>query len=382
VDPAELRDRFQVLFDGEARLFRAPGRVNLIGEHTDYNDGFVLPAAIELQTFAAVAGGTGRRVRIHSLNFRETVSVDLDTGGLRRRNHWSDYPLGVVATLLGAGYALRSVDLLLYGEVPPGAGLSSSASLEVATALALLAVAGIDLSPLETAKLCQRAENEFVGARCGIMDPFVSRCAQAGHALLLDCRSLEERSVPLPDTLRLVVCHSGVRHALASGEYNARRAQCEEGVRALAEVNPGVRSLRDATPALLEENRGRIPPVVFARCHHVVSENERTQEAAAALERLDLATVGRLMAASHASLRDEYEVSCRELDLLVDAAVPLEGVFGARMTGAGFGGCTVNLVRTEAVPAFCEQVTRAFERVTGRKPKIYQSAAAAGACEL
>ena len=382
MDPAELRDRFQVLFDGEARLFRAPGRVNLIGEHTDYNDGFVLPAAIELQTFAAVAGGTGRRVRIHSLNFRETVSVDLDTGGLRRRNHWSDYPLGVVATLLGAGYALRSVDLLLYGEVPPGAGLSSSASLEVATALALLAVAGIDLSPLETAKLCQRAENEFVGARCGIMDPFVSRCAQAGHALLLDCRSLEERSVPLPDTLRLVVCHSGVRHALASGEYNARRAQCEEGVRALAEVNPGVRSLRDATPALLEENRGRIPPVVFARCHHVVSENERTQEAAAALERLDLATVGRLMAASHASLRDEYEVSCRELDLLVDAAVPLEGVFGARMTGAGFGGCTVNLVRTEAVPAFCEQVTRAFERVTGRKPKIYQSAAAAGACEL
>ena len=382
MDPAELRDRFQVLFDGEARLFRAPGRVNLIGEHTDYNDGFVLPAAIELQTFAAVAGGTGRRVRIHSLNFRETVSVDLDTGGLRRRNHWSDYPLGVVATLLGAGYALRSVDLLLYGEVPPGAGLSSSASLEVATSLALLAVAGIDLSPLETAKLCQRAENEFVGARCGIMDPFVSRCAQAGHALLLDCRSLEERSVPLPDTLRLVVCHSGVRHALASGEYNARRAQCEEGVRALAEVNPGVRSLRDATPALLEENRGRIPPVVFARCHHVVSENERTQEAAAALERLDLATVGRLMAASHASLRDEYEVSCRELDLLVDAAVPLEGVFGARMTGAGFGGCTVNLVRTEAVPAFCEQVTRAFERVTGRKPKIYQSAAAAGACEL
>jgi len=382
VDPAELRDRFQVLFDGEARLFRAPGRVNLIGEHTDYNDGFVLPAAIELQTFAAVAGGTGRRVRIHSLNFRETVSVDLDTGGLRRRNHWSDYPLGVVATLLGAGYALRSVDLLLYGEVPPGAGLSSSASLEVATSLARLAVAGIDLSPLETAKLCQRAENEFVGARCGIMDPFVSRCAQAGHALLLDCRSLEERSVPLPDTLRLVVCHSGVRHALASGEYNARRAQCEEGVRALAEVNPGVRSLRDATPALLEENRGRIPPVVFARCHHVVSENERTQEAAAALERLDLATVGRLMAASHASLRDEYEVSCRELDLLVDAAVPLEGVFGARMTGAGFGGCTVNLVRTEAVPAFCEQVTRAFERVTGRKPKIYQSAAAAGACEL
>jgi galactokinase len=381
VDPAVLRDRFRVLFGGEARLFRAPGRVNLIGEHTDYNDGFVLPAAIDFQTFAAAARRADRGLRIHSVNLDETVSFDLDAGA-RRRGHWSDYPLGVAATLARAGHTLTGADLLLYGEVPPGAGLSSSAALEVATALALIAVAGLELSPLETAKLCQRAENEFVGTLCGIMDPFVSRFAQAGHALLIDCRSLESRAVPLPEALSLVICDSGVRHALASGEYNARRAQCEQGVRALAEVNPRVRALRDATLATLEESRSRIPPVVFARCHHVVSENERTLEAAAALERRDLSAVGRLMAASHASLRDAYEVSCRELDALVDAAAPLEGVFGARMTGGGFGGCTVNLVRADTVQAFREGVTRAFERATGRKPKIYESSAAAGASEL
>lgn len=382
MDPAELRDRFHGLFGGEARLFRAPGRVNLIGEHTDYNDGFVLPAAIDFQTFAAAARRPGRCLRIHSVNLGETVSFDFGAGLPRRRGHWSDYPLGVAATLVREGHALTGADLLLYGEVPPGAGLSSSAALEVATALALIAVAGLELAPMETAKLCQRAENEFVGTLCGIMDPFVSRFAQTGHALLIDCRSLEARAVPLPDAVRLVICNSGVQHALASGEYNARRAQCEQGVRALAEGNPKVRALRDATLETLEENRGRIPPVVFARCHHVVSENQRTLEAAAALEHGDLGAFGRLMAASHASLRDAYEVSCRELDVLVDAATPLEGVYGARMTGAGFGGCTVNLVRADAVPAFREDVTQAFERATRRKPKIYESSAAAGACEL
>jgi galactokinase len=382
VDAAALRDRFRVLFGGAARVFRAPGRVNLIGEHTDYNDGFVLPAAIDFQVFALAAARDGRGLRIHSVNFGETVCFDLDAGAARRRDHWSDYPLGVATTLAGAGYALPGADLLLYGEVPPGAGLSSSAALETATALALGALGGFALSPLESAKLCQRAENEFVGTRCGIMDPFVSRFAQAGHALLLDCRSLEARAVRLPDAVHLVICDSGVRHALASGEYNVRRAQCEEGVRALAEGVPGLRALRDATAATLEESRGRIPPVVFARCHHVVLENERTLAAAAALERRDLKSVGRLMAASHASLRDEYEVSCRELDLLVETATTLEGVYGARMTGSGFGGCTVNLVRSDAVPSFREGVTQAFERATGRKPRIYQSSAAAGACEL
>jgi galactokinase len=252
----------------------------------------------------------------------------------------------------------------------------------MATALALSALGELELPPLEIAKLCQRAENEFVGTLCGVMDPFVSRFAQAGHALLIDCRSLEGRAVPLPDAVSLVICHSGVRHTLASGEYNVRRAQCEEGLRVLAEGNPRLVALRDATLETLEENRGRIPPVVFARCHHVVSENQRTLEAASALEARDLKALGLLMAASHASLRDEYEVSCRELDLLVEAAASLDGVYGARMTGAGFGGCTVNLVRSDAVEAFREGVTRAFERAMGRRPKIYQSAAAAGACEL
>jgi len=382
VDPAARRDRFQLVFGGEPRLFRAPGRVNLIGEHTDYNEGFVLPVAIDFQTFAAAARRADRGLRIHSVNLDETVSCDLDAA--RPRGHWSDYPLGVAVMLARAGHLPTGADLLLYGEVPPGAGLSSSAALEVATALALIAVAGLELPPLplDTVTLCRRAENEFVGTLCGIMDPFVSRFAEAGHALLLDCRSLEGRAVPVPDRVRLVICNSGVRHALASGEYNARRAQCEDGVRALAELNPGIRALRDATLATLEQSRGRIPPVVFARCHHVVCENQRTLEAAAALERHDLATLGRLMAASHASLRDEYEVSCRELDALVEAASPLDGVFGARMTGAGFGGCTVNLVRADAVAGFREGVTQAFQRLTGRKPTIYESSAAAGASEL
>jgi galactokinase len=382
VQVGDLRDRFRARFGAVPRLFRAPGRVNLIGEHTDYNDGFVLPAAIELATFVGVAPRADRTLRVHSENFDETVTFDLDEASPRARDHWSDYPRGVAVTLERAGHGLRGADLWIDGEVPLGSGLSSSAAVEVATAHALLAASERSLSPVAVAKLCQRAENEFVGTRCGIMDPLIACLGREGHALLLDCRSLDARPVPIPDAVVLVICHTGVRHALASSAYNERRAQCEEGVRALAEIDPAVRALRDVTLTALEESRRRMSPVVYARCHHVVTENQRTLHAASALERGDVVTAGRLLAASHASLRDAYEVSCRELDALVDAAAALPGVLGARMTGGGFGGCTVSLVRPDAVDAFEASVLPAYERATGRKGQLWVTAACAGAGPL
>ena len=382
VQVGELRDRFRARFGALPRVFRAPGRVNLIGEHTDYNDGFVLPAAIELATHVGVAPRADRTLRIHSGNFDETVTFDLDEASPRAREHWSDYPRGVALTLERNGHGLRGADLEIHGEVPLGSGLSSSASVEVATALAILSASELSLSPFTVAKLCQRAENEFVGTRCGIMDPLIVCLGREDHALLLDCRSLDGRPVPVPDGIALVICHTGVRHALASSEYNERRAQCEDGVRVLAEVDPRVRALRDVTLTALEESRRRMSPVVYARCHHVVTENQRTLSAASALERGDVVTVGRLMAASHVSLRDVYEVSCRELDALVEAAAAVPGVLGSRMTGGGFGGCTVSLVRADAVDAFRSSVPSAYERATGRKTELWVTAACAGAGPL
>ena len=382
VQVGELRHRFSARFGALPRVFRAPGRVNLIGEHTDYNGGFVLPAAIELATYVGVAPRADRTLLMYSENFDETVTFDLDETSPHAREHWSDYPRGVAVTLERCGHALRGADLWISGEVPLGSGLSSSAAVEVATAYALLAASEQQLAPVAVAKLCQRAENEFVGTRCGIMDQLICCLGREGHALLLDCRSLDGRPVPIPDGVVLVICNTGVRHALASSEYNERRAQCEDGVRVLAEVDPRVRALRDVTLTALEESRRRMSPVAYARCHHVVTENQRTLSAASALERGDVVTVGRLLAASHASLRDAYEVSCRELDTLVEAAAAVPGVLGARMTGGGFGGCTVNLVRADAVDAFKAAVPPAYERATGRKADVWVTAASAGAGPL
>jgi len=364
------------------RTFRAPGRVNLIGEHTDYNDGFVMPAALDFSTWVRVSPLEQRKLKIFSEHFNEEVEVDLDAQRLTARRRWSDYPIGVAVTLERAGYRLRGATLRIRSDVPIGAGLSSSAAIEVATACALVANSGLNIDPRELALICQRAENEFVGARVGIMDQFVSLFGQAQKALLLDCRSLEFKLLPLPDNVRLIICNTMVRHALASGAYNERRAQCEEGVRHLAKFLPNVKALRDVTIEQLEQYCEGLPDVVYRRCRHVISENARVLAASEALERHDLDRFGRLMFESHVSLRDDYEVSCKELDVMVELAQRFKWVYGARMTGGGFGGCTVNLVRQEKAEEFREQVAREYEYITRLKPEIYICVAANGAEEV
>lgn len=381
-----LRNRFVELFGGSPSLYRAPGRVNLIGEHTDYNDGFVMPAAIDFDTCVAVAPRVDRKLVVYSNNYSEQTEFDIDHLPAARSGRWSDYVAGIAIMLQRSGKKLSGMNLLIDGNVPLGAGLSSSASLEVAVGYAFLSQseraetgagpASIDLTQL--AKLCQQAENEFVGAHCGIMDQFVSSHGERGKALLLDCRSLQYRQLPLPNNVALAVCNTMVKHSIAQGEYNRRRAECEEGVRILSKHLPKVRALRDVTLGDLETYGGELPEVVLRRCRHVISENARVVEAAVALEIGDLSAFGELMRQSHRSLRDDFEVSCEELDLMVELAGRVEGVYGARMTGGGFGGCTIALVRSEDVAALQEKVSEGYERATGCKPEIYVCSAADG----
>lgn len=374
-----LADRFRALYGIAPRIYRAPGRVNLIGEHTDYNDGFVMPMAIDLSTWVAIAPRPDRKIVIRSENRSETVEFDLDEPNPRSTGDWSDYPRGVAVALESVRHPRGGADILLCGEVPIGAGLSSSASIEVATGYALLDSAGVAIDRLHLALACQRAENEFVGMRCGLMDQFVACFGEHDHVLMLDCRSLQHKSLPLPPEVKVVVCNTMVNHTLASSGYNTRRAECEEGVRLLSWELPQVRSLRDVTISDLERLRPELPRVIYDRCHHVVSENGRVLSAAKALEHGDLITFGNLMGESHRSLRDDYEVSCAELDLMVTLATEAEGVYGARMTGGGFGGCTVNLVAAKHVGAFKQSMEAGYTKVTGRSPEIYVCSAAPGA---
>lgn len=378
----DLRKQFEDVYGGTARLFRAPGRVNLIGEHTDYNDGFVMPAAIQYDVWVAVGGHAGRTVSVRSCNFPDVVEINLDADEPKKKNHWSDYVTGVALALERTGHRLRGADLLIRGDVPIGSGLSSSAAIEIASAMALLAASDKCMDFVSLAKLCQRAENEFVGARVGIMDQFVSCCGRAGQALMLDCRSLEYRLLPLPAGVSLVICNTMVKHSLASGEYNARRAECEQGLRLLSRFLPDIRSLRDVSASELELYAEKLPNLIYRRCRHVVGENARVQKAASALNDGDLELFGRLMGESHRSLRDDYEVSCDELNLMVDLAAKAKGVYGCRMTGGGFGGCTINLVRDSAVPTLQREVTDSYRQATGLAPQIFVSAAADGAGEV
>ena len=363
----------------DAKVYRAPGRVNLIGEHTDYNEGFVLPAAINFYCWVAAAPRSDRKLIIHSRNFDQDAETDLDSLTPQGNRHWTSYPLGVAWAMEGAGKRLRGANLLISGDVPLGAGLSSSAAIEVAVGLALLEESGMAVNLTELARLCQKAESEFVGARVGIMDQFIACHGQASHAMLLDCRSLEGTLVRLPAGIQLVICNTMVKHEIASGEYNRRRAECEEGVRKLGAVLPDIRALRDVTLERLEKHQGLLDTRVFARCRHVVTENERVKLAVRAFERGDTKALGPLMRDSHQSLRDDYQVSCRELDAMVEIAASQPGVVGARMTGGGFGGCTINLVETGAVDAFKENVAREYQARTGLTPETYVSAAANGA---
>ena len=378
----EIAAAFQKLYRGQPRIYRAPGRVNLIGEHTDYNEGFVMPAAINFSTWVAATKRDDSIVKIHSDIFEEEAEIDLANPAAHGRKHWSDYPVGVAIKLKEADHNICGANLFVHGEVPLGSGLSSSASIEVSTGLALLDISGVKIDRLGLAKICQKAENEFVAARTGLMDQFIACFGKADHAVMLDCRSLESRALPVPEDVKLVVCNTMVKHELASSEYNARREQCEEGVRILSQHLPDVTSLRDVTPDDVERFRAELGEVIFKRCLHVTTENDRVLKAADALRDRDSKTFGTLMYESHNSLRDDYEVSCRELDVMVELAKPIKGVFGARMTGGGFGGCTINLVSIAAVGEFTESIRNGFAKATGKHPEVYICSAADGASRV
>jgi galactokinase len=316
---------------------------------------------------------------MESENFAQLFEFDASNLPRQRLGDWCDYALGVAVMLRRAGFSLPGASLLISSDVPIGAGLSSSAAIEVATAFALLSLSEARLPLPDLAKLCQRAENEFVGARCGIMDQFISCLGKADHALLLDCRSLDFKLVPMPPEVCLVICNTMVKHELSGGEYNRRRAECEEGVRILSQWYPGIRALRDLSPAQLEEHAKELPGTIYKRCAHVIHENQRTLDGAECLAKSDLCEFGKLMAESHRSLRDLYEVSCRELDLMVENAEGLPGFWGGRMTGGGFGGCTVNLVNASEAESFAATVAERYSQATRIKPDIHICFAAGGA---
>ena len=377
---AGLTQRFRARYGVEPRLFRAPGRVNLIGEHTDYNDGFVMPAAIQFSCWVAASSRDDNKLVIHSENLNDGVTVDLENA--KPLGDWSDYAVGAAVIPHRDGKRLTGANLLIRSEVPIGAGLSSSAAIEVSVALAMLSLSGYQVDRKQLALWCQRAENEFAGMRCGIMDQFIACYGRGDYALKLDCRTLDYELLPMQAGVEIVICNTMVKHKLAAGEYNIRRSQCEEGVRKLAAVLLGVRALRDVSSSQLEQYRELLDPIVYRRCRHVVSEDERVQSAASALNKGDLRLFGKLMDESHESLRRDYEVSCTELDTMVELARQQEGVLGARMTGGGFGGCTVNLVRTENAPAFQRAISDAYQKATGLLPEIYVCRASQGAEEV
>jgi galactokinase len=377
----EISEKFQQRFREKCKVFRAPGRMNLIGEHTDYNQGFVLPAAIDFSCWVAVAARDDKKLCIYSENFSQEIAVDLSSSNSWPRKGWAAYPLGVGWALKQAGFPLQSCNLYIVGNVPLGSGLSSSAAIEVATALALLDVSGSALDKTKLAVLCQRAENEFVGARCGIMDQFIASNGKAEHAILLDCRSLEGRFIPIPSDVALVVCNSMVKHEIAVNvnEYNKRRAECEEAVRLLKTALPAIQALRDVSVEELQGHKKLLPETIYKRARHVVTEDQRTLLVASAFEKGDLSPLAKWMAEAHDSMRDDYEASCRELDILVAIASLQKGVLGARMTGGGFGGCTINLLKEEFVPRFIQSVEEEYFKHTGLRSQILSMKAADGA---
>lgn len=384
IDRKLLEEKFIDIYgDSEPRFFRAPGRVNLIGEHTDYNDGFVLPMAIDRETAIAGAAREDRKIRVYSVNLAEFAELDLDRQTSRRQGFWLNYVEGVAKLLEKSGARLKGTDLLIWSDVPTGAGLSSSAALEIAVGFALSRLSGQKTDRVTLAKIGQQTEHEYVGAKVGIMDQFVSAHAAAEHALLLDCRSLKYENVPLETSdVAIVICDTNVKHELASSEYNTRRTECEQAVESLKKFLPEIVNLRDVSPENLDKYQENLPEIPRRRARHIVTENARVLEAAAALKRHDLASFGKLMRQSHKSLRDDYEVSCKELDLMVEIAEKADGVLGGRMTGGGFGGSTVNLVERTHLERFKERIRREYQAETGIEPTILISEASEGASEI
>lgn len=378
------RARFQQVFSNPPQVVAyGPGRVDLLGSHTDYNEGFVLPVAIDLEVMAAGRKRKDRRIRIWSHNFGKLSAFILDNIESDTKAKWSNYARGVIKCMLDAGYELGGADVLLDGAVPIGSGLSSSAAVEMAVATLFQSLFDLEIADTELALVGQKAENQFVGINTGIMDQFASRLGKSGHAVFLDCRSLEFELVPMPmEHVRIVVADTMKRRGLVDSEYNLRRGQCEQAVEALKPYAREARALRDITPEQFEENRNILPKALRKRAEHVIYENERVLKARELLRIGDLDGFGNLMNASHDSSRDLYEVSCIELEAMVGAARRVPGVLGSRMAGAGFGGCTVSLVEKDMVEEFQRLVSAEYYEKTGVKPIFYVCTAADGASVL
>ena len=363
-------------FGEPAVLVRSAGRVNLIGEHTDYNQGFVLPAAVDRGIAMALKARSDRRYVLHALDLDRRLEGDL--GELAPHpERWPNYLLGVLDQLQKAGKPLGGFELVYGGDLPMGAGMSSSAALECGLAFAINELYGLGLDRLTMAKLSQAAEHSFVGVKCGIMDQMASLLSQKDHVMMLDCQDLSCRFVPFHSPVKIFLCDTQVARALAESGYNQRRSQCEAGVALLRKYAPAVHSLRDVSLELLDSHRSEFDPIVYRRCRYVIEENLRVIAACKALERDDLKTLGRLMNQSHQGLSKAYEVSCPELDMLAEAAAALPGVLGARMMGAGFGGCTINLVEVGAEDAFVQGMAPAFAKI-GKPAKIHSCAPGCG----
>ena len=369
---SRVQEKFKSIFAGESTLVvRSPGRVNLIGEHTDYNNGFVLPAAIDKAICMAVSARADKEVHIVALDLDSSFHGSIDK--LQRSPlHWPDYLQGVIQQIQALGHQLSGFNCVFGGDIPLGAGMSSSAALECATAFALNELFGLGLDPLTMVKLSQKAENVFVGLQCGIMDQFASMFGRRNHVIRLDCQSLEYVYFPFDtEGIRIVLLDSAVKHSLASSEYNTRRRQCEAGVSLVRAQHPNVKSLRDVTLEMLESAVAPVDALVYRRCRYVVEENARLLAGTEDLQQGDLEAFGRKMFASHEGLSHDYEVSCEELDFLVDQVKGDPGVIGARMMGGGFGGCTINLVREEAIDALVERLTPVYRQAMGLELKAY-----------
>jgi galactokinase len=360
---AELvENEFRKLYNEQPIIVRSPGRVNLIGEHTDYNEGYVLPAAIDKAIVFAIAPREDQRCSICALDLKDVCDLDLGRLGPSAKG-WPNYLTGIVDQMIRGGYELRGFNCVFGGDIPIGAGLSSSAALETGLAYALNILFELNIDKLSLVKLAQKSENEFVGVRCGIMDQFANMFGQRNRVLRLDCRSLESRSYPFDfSNVSIVLFDTGVSHSLASTEYNRRREECAEGVRVIGSRFANVNHLRDVTDRMLKESGERMDVVIYRRCKYVVEENERVLRACVALENNDLAGFGSLMYATHEGLRREYEVSCAELDFLVEAVMPIPHVYGARMMGGGFGGCTINLIETKEIEGISAEVAEKYKR--------------------
>ncbi len=365
---ASVLSAFQSKFLKPARLFRAPARINIIGEHCDYNDGFVMPTNTALYTWLASAPRDDRIVQILASDFNQTVKIDLDELHSNRDGGWQEYPKGVLKVLQEEGFELKGADILLTGEIPLGGGLSSSASLETVMAFAMLSCAGYEIDRSRMALMCKTVENRFVGVACGIMDQYVISLCGKDQAMLLDCRTLEYEPAPLPTDARFLIINSGVVHNLREGGLNQRRRECERAIELLADVGLEVAALRDVRMENLDSQRQLLVNPLYRRCRHVVTEIQRVKDAGQAMADNDPATLGQLMNQSHNSLRDDYEVSCSELDFLVDMARNCDGVYGSRMVGAGFGGCTISLVNRNNVKDVAAEICTQYRRVLGHEP--------------